>query len=85
VSNRKEKKSAELDENRPKLTDPWITMRSAIYVIAFVSLAMVILVVVQGNPAMPIWERILYGLGFGASIWVVAIVFYVFNRFILRR
>jgi len=69
----------------PSLSDPWISMRSAIIIVAILSLAMVILVVVQGNPQMPIWERLVYGLGFGASIWVVAIVFYVLNRYILRR
>lgn len=89
MSNRKEKKNLQSGEDqsekKPQLSDPWISMRTGLILIAIVSIAMVVLVILTGNPEMPILERALYGLGFGASIWVVAVVFFVFNRFILRR
>lgn len=63
---------------------PWISMRSGIRTIAITSLGMAILTAWQVIPQKGWLEGTLWGLLFGALIWVIFFGMYGFNRLIRR-
>jgi len=73
------------EEIRKKLSDPWISMRNAIIVIVIVSVILAVWIAEQGNPNVPFWDRVLPPLVLAISIPVVAVLFYLINRYIFRR
>lgn len=73
------------EEAKRQMSDPWISRSTGIIVIAVVSLLLTLWVFSTGNPEKPLLERLVVPLIFGATIWIVAIVFYVIHRFIIRR
>jgi uncharacterized protein YqhQ len=73
------------EEIKKKLSDPWISMRNAIIVIVIVSVILAVWIAVQGNPNVPFWDRVLPPLVLAISIPVVAVLFYLINRYIIRR
>ncbi len=64
---------------------PWISMRSGIRVIAIASLGMAILTAWEVVPQKGWLEGLLWGLLFGALIWVIFFGMYWFNRLVIRR
>lgn len=54
-----------------KINDSWLSMRSGIKVIAFASIAVVILTAWQGAQTVGWLKGILWGLVFGGSIWLI--------------
>jgi hypothetical protein len=73
------------EEIRKKLSDPWISMRNAIIVIVIVSVILAVWIAEKGNPNVPFWDRVLPPLVLAISIPVVAVLFYLINRYIFRR
>ena len=78
------KKKKEETSNDP-LTQPWISMRSGLKIIAFTSIAMAVLTAWQVIPSKGWLEGILWGLLFGALIWVVFFGNILLNRFLRRK
>lgn len=60
-------------EEAPKdpLSQPWISMRSGLKIIAFTSIAMAALTAWQVIPSKGWLEGIFWGLLFGALIWAI--------------
>jgi len=73
------------EEIRKKLSDPWISMRTAIIVILIVSVILAVWIAEQGDPNVPFWDRVLTPLVLAISIPVVAVLFYFINRYIFKK
>jgi sterol desaturase/sphingolipid hydroxylase (fatty acid hydroxylase superfamily) len=73
------------EEAKRQLSDPWISRSTGILVIAVVSLLLMLWIFSTGNPEKPLLERLVVPLIFGATIWIIAIVFYFIHRLITRR
>ncbi|HEY6071996.1 MAG TPA: hypothetical protein VIV15_01050 [Anaerolineales bacterium] len=67
----KKKKKKEMKEVREAMSQPWISMRTGIRVVAVASILMAILTAWQVIPVKGWVEGILWGLLFGALIWVI--------------
>ena len=65
-------------------TEPWISMRRGLIVITITSIAMAVLTAWEVIPVKGWMEGILWGLLFGALIWVIFFGMIFFNRFIRR-
>jgi glycerol uptake facilitator-like aquaporin len=89
VSKRKKTKNEEpsltIEEVKKKLSDPWVSMRTAIIVIVIVTILLITWIADQGDPNAPFWDRILPPLIMGISIPVIAVLFYLANRYIFKR
>jgi uncharacterized membrane-anchored protein len=79
---KKNKKDSQSEENK---SSAWLSMKTGLILMGILSAAMVAWVTLQADPAIPIGERILWGLGFAVSIWIVFAVFYVINRYVFKR
>lgn len=67
---RKARRRAEEEANyRPG--GPWLSITTGLKTIAVLSLLVAAWTAWQLSKALPWWESILWGLGFGASIWLV--------------
>jgi len=73
------------EEIKKQITEPWISKNTGIIVILVISFIFTLWVYSTGNSDAPFFERLGVALLFGATIWVVAILFYVFHRFIMRK
>jgi len=78
---RSNKQSNQKDELR---TEPWISMRSGIIIIAITSLGMAVLTAIQVIPVKGWVEGLLWSVLFGALIWVVFFGMNFINRFFRR-
>ncbi len=76
---------AKSEKKASPAAQPWISMRSGIRVIAIASLGMAILTAWEVIPQKGWLEGILWGLLFGALIWVIFFGMYLFNRLLIRR
>ena len=83
MSKNTEKKKEETSKD--PLTQPWISMRSGIKIIVFTSIAMAVLTAWQVIPSKGWLEGILWGLLFGALIWVIFFGNILLNRFLRRK
>jgi hypothetical protein len=63
----------------------WISQKGSLWVITFASLFMFVLTAVQASPAIGWFEAILWGLGYGASIWLIFYLMLVFIRRVRKR
>ena len=63
---------------------PWIPMRNGIRIIAITSVAMAVLTAFQVAPVKGWLEGVLWGLLFGAMIWVIFFGMIFLNRFLKR-
>jgi hypothetical protein len=88
-----ERSVAKKKKNKPKqkeqdigkiLSQPWISMRRGLIVIAITSVAMAVLTAWQVIPSKGWVEGILWGLLFGALIWAVFFGNILINRFLRR-
>ena len=67
------------------LSDPWISMRSGMIIMAVISLGMAGLTAYTAAPAIGWPEAIFWGLVFGFGVWLVFGIFFYFNYFIRRK
>jgi hypothetical protein len=65
-------------------SEPWISMRRGLIIITITSIAMAVLTAWEVIPVKGWTEGILWGLLFGALIWVIFFGMIFFNRFIQR-
>ena len=76
--NRKKKSKPKVNMSTPSPEGAWLPSRTGLIILAVVSLALAVWVTVQGMKVGDFGQSVLYGLGFGASIWVVfGLVFFV--------
>ncbi len=62
----------------------WLPTRTGLYILTFVSLVLAAWTTWQVSSALSPLESILWGLGFGASIWLVFALVFVVNRWLRR-
>ena len=81
---RQQRKKREKDEvEEIKLTgEPWIGRNSGFTVIGLLSVAMCVFMAWQLFPTEGLLRSILWGLGFGAAIWVVFGLSLAFNTLV---
>ena len=84
-SDKKEKSSLRSEEIKKKLSDPWVSARTAIIIIAIVTILLTVWVAEQGDSNAPFWDRILPPLIMGISIPAISVFFYLMNRYIFKR
>ncbi len=78
-------KRKEQDQDIEKsLSQPWISMRRGLIVIAITSVVMAVLTAWQVIPSRGWVEGILWGLLFGALIWGIFFGNILINRFLRR-
>lgn len=77
-------KKAETEKRIFPAPQPWISLRSGMRAVAIASLGMAFLTAWEVVPQKGWLEGILWGLLFGALIWVVFFGMYWFNRLIRR-
>jgi len=82
VSKNSKKKKKEKTNN--PMTQPWISMRSGVKIIAFTSIAMAVLTAWQVIPSKGWLEGILWGLLFGVLIWAIFFGNILLNRFLRK-
>ena len=76
------KESTTKKSNLP--AEPWISMRRGLIIITITSIGMAVLTAWEVIPVKGWMEGILWGLVFGALIWVIFFGMIFFNRFIRR-
>ncbi len=77
----KDKQSKQKNQLR---TEPWISMRSGVIIIAITSIGMAVLTALQAVPAMGWMEGLLWSVFFGALIWIIFFGMIFVNRFFRR-
>jgi len=82
VAKNSKKKKAQKEE--VNLSQPWISMRSGLKIIAITSVVMAVLTAWQAIPSKGWVEGILWGLLFGALIWAIFFGNILINRFLRR-
>lgn len=80
MSNKSKKRKEEKAKN--PMSQPWISMRSGMKIIAFTSIAMAVLTAWQVIPSKGWIEGILWGLLFGVLIWAIFFGNILLNRFL---
>lgn len=86
-SRRRKKKKQEVREElaTDRLRQPWIRMQTGLRVMAVASLILAIFVGWQVFPAGGLGQAVLYGGGFGASIWVIFYLTFRLNHWLKRH
>lgn len=90
-SSRKAKKKTSPEKKRPsekkKLPEngAWLPSRGGMIALGVVSLLLAAWITIQGMKVGSFGESVLYGLGFGASIWIVFGLVFVVNKFLRGR
>jgi hypothetical protein len=86
IVTKKKKKRKEKEQDIGKsLSQPWISMRSGVKVMAVVSVIMAVLTAWQVVPSRGWLEGILWGLLFGAMIWAVFFGNIFINKLLRRK
>jgi uncharacterized membrane protein len=85
VSKNKKMSSNKQSNQENKLrTEPWLSMRSGVIIIAITSIGMTVLTAIQVVPAKGWVEGLLWSVLFGALIWVIFFGMNFINRFFRR-
>lgn len=79
-----EESAKKAGDERP-VTEPWLSKRTGLIVMALISLGLAVMVGWQVYPALGLGEALLWAAGFGVSVWVVFVAFYFFNTWIRGR
>ncbi len=79
------KKTPSEQPDLASLNKPWIEMRTGVIIVAFASLGMAILTAWQSIPSVGVVEGVLWGLFFGALIWIIFFGNLLLNRFLRRK
>ena len=74
------KKTSESEKPADRINQAWISMRTGLIVMAVVSIGMGGLTAWSAVQTQGTLKGILWGLGFGAAVWVVFAVALMFNR-----
>jgi peptidoglycan biosynthesis protein MviN/MurJ (putative lipid II flippase) len=82
---KKARKKAEQHDSQPDLSAPWISMHSGLIVMGIVSIGLSIWTSFQITSDLSILQKILWGLIFGISVWLVFFGFLLLNRFLRRK
>jgi hypothetical protein len=82
VTKAKKENSAKKSGGLP--AEPWISMRRGLIIITLTSIGMAVLTAWEVVPVKGWMEGILWGLLFGALIWVIFFGMIFFNRFMRR-
>lgn len=77
-------KPAKTNQKADSSSQPWLSMRTGIIVMAIVSLGMAALTAYNAIPSLGFWEGILWGLLFGGSLWLIFLIAFLFHRFMRR-
>jgi hypothetical protein len=86
VTKRSSKKSKSKKSNTQiQQAGPWLPSRGGMIALGIVSLLLVAWVTFQGMKVNDFGESLLWGLGFGASIWVIFVVVFAVNKFLRGR
>ena len=80
--NRQKPKEQNITE---RLSQPWISMRKGLIIIAITSVAMAVLTAWQVIPSRGWLEGILWGLLFGALIWAIFFGNIFINKLLRRK
>lgn len=87
-----DKETKNMKEKQPKkseqssnISSAWIQMKTGLILMGILSIVLAGWVVIQSDKAIPFGERVLWGLGFGLSLWIIFAVFYAINRFVFKR
>jgi hypothetical protein len=65
--------------------EPWIPTRGGLIILAIASLSLTVWVTWQGLKVGTFGESLLWGLAFGASIWMIFGIVFAINRFLRGR
>gem|GEM_PF-533144 len=86
VTEKKKSKSEKKPQSMSPLppAQPWISMRNGSIIIVFTSIGMAVLTAIQVAPIKGWLEGILWGLLFGAFIWIIFFGLIFINRFLKR-
>lgn len=86
MTNKKKLKDSEQSKSMASLpADPWISMRSGAIIITFTSIGMAVLTAIQVIPVKGWVEGVLWGLLFGALIWIIFFGLIYINRFLKQK
>lgn len=84
TSKQKQKKSGK-NKTQPTQNAGWLPTRTGLIAVAVVSLFLTVMITFQATKVSTLGESLLYGLGFGASIWFIfGLVFFV-NKLLRKR
>lgn len=78
-------KSKETASNQRPGTQPWLSKRTGLIIMAVLSLGLAILILWQLYPEMGLGQALVWAAGFSLSLWVVFFMFYIFNIWIRGR
>ncbi|HEY3476540.1 MAG TPA: hypothetical protein VGK56_18130 [Anaerolineales bacterium] len=81
---KKNKQKAKEQDVEKSLSQPWISMKSGLKIIAVTSVAMAVLTAWQVIPSKGWLEGILWGVVFGALIWAIFFGNILITRFLRR-
>ncbi len=81
------KKKSKQDQSAPvqHSPKPWISMRSGLTIVILLSIAMAILTANTTIPALGWLEGSLWAIGFGAGVWLVIVLYFLFTRWARRK
>jgi len=82
-SQQKKKKSGA--KNQSPQNEAWLPTRSGLIAVAVASIFLSIWITIQAAKVSSLGESILYGLGFGGSIWLIFGLVYFVNKFLRNR
>lgn len=77
-----DQKNKENSKSTGTINEAWLSMRTGLIVMAVVSLGMGALTAWSGIQTQGTVKGLLWGLGFGAAVWVVFVIALLFNRFL---
>jgi len=80
---KQEKSSA--NKNRPYSKEAWLPTRAGLITVGVISILLAAWITIQATKVSNLGESLLWGLGFGGSIWLVFGVVYFVNRFLRNR
>jgi polyferredoxin len=80
----KKKMTEEEIKKEMKIGEPWIQMNTGMKVIAILSIVMAIYITWNLTPSEGFWMALVWGVGFGASLWAIFLGGLLINK-IFRR
>ncbi|MCB9135008.1 MAG: hypothetical protein H6636_06255 [Anaerolineales bacterium] len=80
-----QKKKSGTSKSHPSKNEGWLPTRTGLVAVAVVSIFLAVMVTFQATKVSGFGESLLYGLGFGGSIWLIfGLVFFV-NKILRKR
>ena len=80
---KKEKSSA--NKNQPSKNEAWLPTRGGLMAVGVISILLAVWITIQAIKVSSLGESLLWGIGFGGSIWLVFGLVYFVNRFLRNR